>query len=205
MSSSEPPFSVPAAWSLLRDALGWLANLFGAPEAVRAQEMLRRRDYDLLRGWVRSLEALASRLLLIAAAGLRVREQKSAARARAGRAIAARGWRARFRFDGAAPRPARAAHGLARGLAQARAPREALPSAGLAARFAALTRLAAHPSVYAAHAARRLARDCEVPRRVLEARLAPDLPFTPNVHAAGAFAAPLFADPLALDYMRDTS
>ncbi|MGE3142278.1 MAG: hypothetical protein AB7L65_03065 [Hyphomonadaceae bacterium] len=180
-SFPEPSPALAAAWNLLRDALSWLAAVFGAPEALRAQGAQSPKDRALLLSWLRGLEALAARLLLLAAQAV---SPPQAARAGLPRRCAPGSkpprkpaWRVRLRIPGARARVSRDENG---GAGARRA--HALPTAAaLAARYEALRRVAANPLAYAARMARRLRRDNALPRRVLGARLRPRDPFTPSV------------------------
>ena len=55
---------------------------------------------------------------------------------------------------------------------------------GAVSRFEALRRGAENPIAYAARLARKLKRDCELPRRIANAKLHRLGPFAPNAQAA---------------------
>ncbi|MGE3143928.1 MAG: hypothetical protein AB7L65_11460 [Hyphomonadaceae bacterium] len=183
MQPDAPPFSLPAAWDLLRDALTWLAALFGPPAHLRDQRMQARRDHALLLSWLRSLEAFAARLLLIAAHALALPETKGRAAQQDGRGARADGaaWRARLHLPRmpapASARPPRAGAGALR-----EAEEEICLAA--AARYEGLRRLAQNPLAYARRLARRLRRDGALARRIALAPVRPRDPFAPNAAAA---------------------
>jgi hypothetical protein len=67
----EPPRAAPLLlWRAAGAFLQTLFNLFGAPEAIAAQDVLSARTRTFLLAWLRAGEALLRRLLLIEAAAL---------------------------------------------------------------------------------------------------------------------------------------
>jgi hypothetical protein len=61
------PFVLADAFASLKDAVCWIINLWGAPEAIAAQKFLRRETRQHILQWLAPIEALARRVLLIAA------------------------------------------------------------------------------------------------------------------------------------------
>ncbi|MGE3141693.1 MAG: hypothetical protein AB7L65_00085 [Hyphomonadaceae bacterium] len=172
----------------MRDALAWLAALFGAPGEVRAAAVLKKRDHALLLSWLRSLEALAVRLLLLAALSL---PSCPPARPAAPRRRPENPERPAVGVSFHAPAPAKAPLPLRRPAApRAPAPIEnQAPQLGClraAARFAALCRLVADPAPYARRLAQRLARDGGALRRLLDAPIRAGDPFAEKAQAAQA-------------------
>lgn len=67
---TEEPFELPAAWEQVRDLLGYIVALFGAPGAIAARMFLRAASRLEILQWLAPVEALARRLLAIEALGL---------------------------------------------------------------------------------------------------------------------------------------
>ena len=179
----DPPFTLPYAWELFRDSLHWLANIFGTPRQLRAQFTQPKKDHTILISWLRSLEALVSRLLLIAAKEIILDDTPTPHRARTGKRNPLL-WRVRLNL-----------HGLARPQRKPSAPcmrgekieRLDFDCAGPAARFMALCRVADHPVFYAKRLARRLKREPDLPRRVARAPIQKFDPFAPHAQGATEF------------------
>ncbi|MBI1186202.1 MAG: hypothetical protein GC206_02550 [Alphaproteobacteria bacterium] len=62
-----PPFDLRAAWEHVAATVHRIAMLFGDPVALRDQQWLALGDARVLLGWLRPLEALLRRLLLLEA------------------------------------------------------------------------------------------------------------------------------------------
>jgi hypothetical protein len=67
MSDDEPPATLERFWDDLRYAVGMILALFGAPEAIAARRMLVRRTRQDILAWLAPIEAMARRILLLAA------------------------------------------------------------------------------------------------------------------------------------------
>lgn len=183
MRSDDPPFSVSAAWALVRESVNWLAALFGPPATLRDQSVLKKRDHALLLSWLRSLEALVSRLLLIAA--LEMGPQPAQARPVCAGRARGKNWRVAFRLHSVvkpAPAPQRARTGP-RGASERR---DQAGCRGAAARFEALRRVAENPGAYARRLACALRRKAHWPARIAAAPIRPGDPFAENAAAARA-------------------
>jgi len=68
MTLTPPPFDLRAAWGWAYASLRRIASVFGDPVAIRDQGVMRRGDIQAVLAWLRPLEALVRRLLLIEAA-----------------------------------------------------------------------------------------------------------------------------------------
>ncbi|MGE3143391.1 MAG: hypothetical protein AB7L65_08725 [Hyphomonadaceae bacterium] len=189
MVSNDPPFLPPAAWALVQDGVRWLIALFGAPEEMRARRTHAKRDHALLLSWLRSLEALAARLLLVKARAIVLEKAPPRAprmqAAPARRASNSNAWRVAFRVRGLARRGAKSQARVRMRCAEtAPGPPSCL---GAAARFEALRRVADDPLSYAKRLARALARDPQASLRIACAPYRAADPFAPAIAAVEAF------------------
>ena len=170
--------SPPALWAVARHLLGWLTAVFGDACAVAALGVVSPAERDEILTWLRPIEALARRLLVVEAAAL---ERSPMARRRAPAAMSSadkaprvrlphrcdgldpadpRGWRVAFRVC-AAPEGMR---GSSDAGPRRETERETNTGTGiglagawpLAERIEAVTRVLEDPAPFAARLARRL-------------------------------------------------
>ena len=153
-----------------------LFNLFGEPQDLAFQHSINARDYKLACNWLRTVEALFRRLLLIEASHYAREMEQAKPRTHSKRQRREMAffpenpdaWRVTFRtLDGGRPRPHGAVHGQSPALDRlndagedARGPMR-LPARfhsawPLAERFEALLRVHNDPTPYAKRLARRL-------------------------------------------------
>lgn len=149
-----------------------LFNLFGEPQQLAFRQTLYARDYKLACNWLRTVEALFRKLLVIEAS--HYARDPTPTKPRAKRKRVTRwvtfhpdkpdDWRVSFRMDRGRPRPhlsidqeSAIAHASRRAGEDARAPRNPFHCAWpLAERFEALLRVHNDPTAYAKRLARRL-------------------------------------------------
>ncbi len=146
----------PAIWAAARYLITAIFNIFGAPEAIAAQDVHSKAERNLLLKWLRAGEAMLRHLLLIEAAAyadLPHSTRKRAPRVRVRRLMSftadkPEDWRVSFRYA-ASP----AAGGAARARGEAKRFHSAWP---LAERAEALLRAFNDPAPFARRLAHRL-------------------------------------------------
>jgi hypothetical protein len=67
MSDDHPPFTLERAWEDLRYAVAMILTLFGGPADIAARKMLLNRTRQEILIWLAPIEAMARRILLLAA------------------------------------------------------------------------------------------------------------------------------------------
>ena len=150
--------SLPTLWDAAWHLLDWLTTLFGNPAEFAQLDLLAPREQADILHWLRPLEALVRRLLLLEAAelagGLAASHPSRRVRLRTRRLVAqdpenASAWRVSFRVTLLASQAGR--------VTPARALPSDLPSAWpIAERWEAVARVLAEPAPYARRLARRL-------------------------------------------------
>jgi hypothetical protein len=167
--SSAQRFAPIALWRVASQLLITLFNLLGEPQELARQHSMSAKDHKLASNWLRCVEALFRKLLLIEASHYEKHVTQTKLRQRAKRQRremaffpeSPEAWRVTFRImERGRPRP----HGAMR----KPSPVRALPNAGedarapyhsawpIAERFEALLRVHDNPAPYAERLARRL-------------------------------------------------
>jgi hypothetical protein len=67
MTDDDPPFTLANAWEDLRYVVSMIVSVFGGPAQIAAQQMLLARTRQEILVWLAPIEALARRVLLLAA------------------------------------------------------------------------------------------------------------------------------------------
>jgi hypothetical protein len=162
-----PPNPHAELWDHVKYLVQWFGALFGDPIQLAQTILLTRNERDAMAQWLRMIETLLRRVLLIEAAAL----PKPAFQARAPHprrqrrrrmiehdAETPEAWRVSFHLIARAPRAA-----LSRRTAAQAAPISAWP---LAERLEAVLRVLENPAPHIARAARRLHRRPDAARRI---------------------------------------
>jgi len=68
MNLTPPPFDLRTAWGWAFASMRRIASLFGDPVAIRDQRFMRRGDMRTMLAWLRPLETLLRRVLILEAA-----------------------------------------------------------------------------------------------------------------------------------------
>jgi hypothetical protein len=173
MRDDPPPLTEQTAWSALRIFLEDFASLFGKPIVLARRESLAPHEHKICAAWLCALEAWLRRLLLLAAARVKLEPPHESKRrpARAARVPCASfasedsaAWRVSFQLNTTAKR----AHTHKRRKPR---PRHIYNPIPLALRFEALLRAAQNPERHITRMARALARNARLPNKVFHQKL----------------------------------
>jgi hypothetical protein len=198
MTDDDPDLQPPLAqaWAYVKHLIEWCGALYGDPTRVARTLLYSRRECDDIASWLRAIEQILRRVLLIEAAAL----PKPDSKVRTPRRLAPRvrrivehvaeapeAWRVRFQLVAPEHRSTRR-----RNAAQPAPIRYAWP---LAERLEALLRVVENPAPYIARVARRLHHRPDLARRIakpLKRKERPGLAdycislLEPQLHAAPA-------------------
>ena len=67
MTDDGPPFTLQRAWDDLKWAVGWILSAVGSPSDIAAYKMMLARTRQEILIWLAPIEAMARRILLLAA------------------------------------------------------------------------------------------------------------------------------------------